>query len=101
VGGRLILGEQRYLKHKSTTEEIKELIKDLKVLGKREFKTLLNWRRGIREELVRSSDFKTFFTIENKFYRQKPRKRSRKLKSLRKKSTPMSKSMKMRLCKQR
>lgn len=38
------------LKRESTTEDIKVNCEDLKVLGKREFKTLLKWRAEIREE---------------------------------------------------
>lgn len=38
------------LKRESTTEDIKINCEDLKVLGKREFKTLLKWRAEIREE---------------------------------------------------
>ncbi|KAI8071790.1 Spb1 C-terminal domain-containing protein [Gongronella butleri] len=38
------------LKHASTTEDVKLNFEDLKVLGKRDFRTLLKWRSGLREE---------------------------------------------------
>ncbi|KAI9207785.1 Spb1 C-terminal domain-containing protein [Polychytrium aggregatum] len=37
-----------YEKHPLTTEEIKECLSDLRVLGKKDFKTLLKWREEIR-----------------------------------------------------
>lgn len=37
--------------HPLTTNEIKELLKDLKVLGKRELKTLITWRRNMKKIL--------------------------------------------------
>eukprot|EP00050_Salpingoeca_kvevrii_P007178 m.294326 g.294326 ORF g.294326 m.294326 type:complete len:841 (-) comp12970_c0_seq1:60-2582(-) len=43
--------DSELLKLKSTTEEIKTLLEDLKVLGKKDFKTLLKWRLEIREML--------------------------------------------------
>eukprot|EP00456_Euglypha_rotunda_P010754 TRINITY_DN12756_c0_g1_i6.p1 TRINITY_DN12756_c0_g1~~TRINITY_DN12756_c0_g1_i6.p1 ORF type:complete len:323 (-),score=83.56 TRINITY_DN12756_c0_g1_i6:19-891(-) len=36
---------EMYAKHEDTTEEIKQLCADLKVLGKRDFSNLLKWRR--------------------------------------------------------
>lgn len=39
------------LKNQVTTEDIKVNCQDLKVLGKRDFKTLLKWRTTIREEV--------------------------------------------------
>ncbi|CAG8634514.1 3055_t:CDS:10, partial [Acaulospora morrowiae] len=41
----------KLLNHESTTEEIKACCEDLKVLGKREFKSLLKWRKNIIESL--------------------------------------------------
>ena len=34
-----------------TTDEIKECCKDLKILGKKEFKSLIKWRESIRLDL--------------------------------------------------
>lgn len=39
---------QRFLEHESTTEEIKRLCEDLKVLGMTDFKHLLKWRLKMR-----------------------------------------------------
>eukprot|EP00041_Stephanoeca_diplocostata_P031388 m.977247 g.977247 ORF g.977247 m.977247 type:complete len:853 (-) comp23950_c1_seq10:2693-5251(-) len=36
------------MKHPSTDDEIIELVKDLKVLGKKDFKILIKWRKDIR-----------------------------------------------------
>jgi AdoMet-dependent rRNA methyltransferase SPB1 len=41
----------RLLKHPLTTDEIKNCCEDLKVLGKKDFKTLLKYRAAIREDL--------------------------------------------------
>ena len=36
--------------HPATTAEVRELVKDLKVLGRREFKQLLKWRLAVKRE---------------------------------------------------
>jgi AdoMet-dependent rRNA methyltransferase SPB1 len=45
------LHKRRLLDSELTTGEIKACMDDLKVLGRRDFKALLKWRLGIREEL--------------------------------------------------
>ncbi|XP_074642374.1 pre-rRNA 2'-O-ribose RNA methyltransferase FTSJ3-like [Tubulanus polymorphus] len=40
------------LSHVSTTTEIKECCKDIKVLGKKEIRTLLNWRKKLVKEFA-------------------------------------------------
>ena len=45
---------QAFLNHKSTTEEIKICLQDLRVLGKIDYKKLLKWRSGLRKEYVES-----------------------------------------------
>ena len=45
-----------YLGRKETTEEVKESCRDLKLLGKAEFKTLLQWRLKMVEFKVRSDE---------------------------------------------
>ena len=43
---------QTLLRHPKTTEELKECFKDLKVLGKVDFKKIMKWRSFIRNERV-------------------------------------------------
>ncbi|XP_061189741.1 pre-rRNA 2'-O-ribose RNA methyltransferase FTSJ3-like [Saccostrea echinata] len=38
--------------HKETTEELKECLKDIKVLGKREIRNIINWRKKIKKDIV-------------------------------------------------
>lgn len=40
------------LAHDSTTDEIKECCKDLKVLGRKDLLKLLRWRRNLRKDLI-------------------------------------------------
>jgi hypothetical protein len=47
----LTFSAYRLLKHPLTTDEIKNCCEDLKVLGKKDFKTLLKYRAAIREDL--------------------------------------------------
>ncbi|XP_015795809.1 pre-rRNA processing protein FTSJ3 [Tetranychus urticae] len=47
----MVLDTEAIANHASTTDEIKELIKDLKVLGRKEILQLIAWRRKIRAEL--------------------------------------------------
>lgn len=42
----------QFLEHPSTTEEIKICLKDLRVLGRIDFKKLLKWRSNLRKEYV-------------------------------------------------
>ena len=37
--------------HPSTTDEIKECLKDIKVLGKREIRLVINWRKKLKKEI--------------------------------------------------
>lgn len=37
-------------KHAATTEEVKRCLEDIKVLGRKEVRLVLNWRKVIRKE---------------------------------------------------
>lgn len=41
--------------HRLTTEEIKECCKDIKVLGRKDLKNLLAWRKAVKEDLEKDS----------------------------------------------
>lgn len=45
------LDDEFIASHEFTTTEIKECLKDIKVLGKREIKLVINWRKKIKKEL--------------------------------------------------
>ncbi|UYV78363.1 FTSJ3 [Cordylochernes scorpioides] len=49
----ITLDDETIANHLSTTAEIKENLKDIKVLGPADIKRLLKWRRALREELVK------------------------------------------------
>uniref|UniRef100_T1IZM5 Putative rRNA methyltransferase n=1 Tax=Strigamia maritima TaxID=126957 RepID=T1IZM5_STRMM len=48
----LFFDDEKMLNHALTTQEIKECCKDIKVLGKRDLRSLLSWRKKLREEFV-------------------------------------------------
>ncbi|CAG8531629.1 7857_t:CDS:10 [Acaulospora colombiana] len=54
----------KLLKHESTTEEVKACCEDLKVLGKKEFKSLLKWRNIILESMQEPAEDKVKVTTE-------------------------------------
>lgn len=47
----LEMNDQEIANHPLTTEEIKECCKDIKVLGRKELKNLLTWRKAIQKDL--------------------------------------------------
>lgn len=44
------LDDEHIAKHPLTTSELKECLKDIKVLGKREIRVIINWRKKIKKE---------------------------------------------------
>ena len=47
----LIMDDEQVTNHPLTTEEIKECCKDIKVLGRKDLKALLAWRKAMKKEL--------------------------------------------------
>lgn len=46
----IVAPESEIAEHRETTQEILELVADLRVLGRKEFKQLLKWRQEARHE---------------------------------------------------
>jgi AdoMet-dependent rRNA methyltransferase SPB1 len=49
------MDDQRILEHPQTTSEIKECVKDIKVLGRREISLILAWRRHMAASLFKKT----------------------------------------------
>lgn len=47
----IIFDDEEIENNESTTDEIKECLKDIKVLGKREIRLVINWRKKLKQEL--------------------------------------------------
>ena len=47
----VILNDEFIANHRLTTPELKECLKDIKVLGKREIKLVITWRKKIKKEI--------------------------------------------------
>lgn len=47
----VVLDDPRIVSHRDTTTEIKECLKDIKVLGKKDIKLILNWRKKLKKDL--------------------------------------------------
>ena len=55
----------QFLEHKSTTEEIKTCLQDLRVLGRIDYKKLLKWRSNLRKEYVENRAAEAAARVEN------------------------------------
>ena len=52
----VVLDDSAIENHPATTPEIKECLKDIKVLGKREIRLIINWRKKLKKEMVDKSE---------------------------------------------
>ncbi|XP_067686615.1 pre-rRNA 2'-O-ribose RNA methyltransferase FTSJ3-like [Haliotis asinina] len=48
---QVTIEDERIANHRLTTAEVKECLKDIKVLGKKDIKGLLTWRKKLRDDL--------------------------------------------------
>lgn len=46
----IVFDDKKYENHKTTTSEIKECCKDIKVLGRKDLRLLINWHKTLHEE---------------------------------------------------
>ncbi|CAF2672416.1 unnamed protein product [Rotaria sp. Silwood2] len=53
TANEIVIDDERILQHPQTTSEIKECIKDIKVLGRREITLILGWRRHLAASLFK------------------------------------------------
>ncbi|KRX83195.1 pre-rRNA processing protein FTSJ3 [Trichinella sp. T6] len=58
LGGanQLLLDDPKIADHPATSDEIKQLCEDVKVLGRRELRQLINWRRKLRSDFKAQSE---------------------------------------------
>lgn len=49
---KIVISNEDILNHQETTDEIKECCNDLKILGRKELKQLMDWRRNLRKDLT-------------------------------------------------
>ncbi|XP_041347432.1 pre-rRNA 2'-O-ribose RNA methyltransferase FTSJ3-like isoform X2 [Gigantopelta aegis] len=47
----IVLDDAKVAEHRATTQEIKECLKDIKVLGKKEIRNIFSWRKKIQKDL--------------------------------------------------
>ncbi|XP_061417970.1 pre-rRNA 2'-O-ribose RNA methyltransferase FTSJ3 [Lethenteron reissneri] len=55
---QIVLDDPRMVSHPSTTNEIAECCRDIKVLGRKELRSLINWRTKLKKSLLRATEEK-------------------------------------------
>lgn len=58
---QIVLDDRSILQHVKTTQEIKECCKDIKVLGRKDLKTLLHWLKQMKEWKASLVSFAGYF----------------------------------------
>lgn len=58
---QIVLDDKSILQHAKTTQEIKECCKDIKVLGRKDLKTLLHWLKQMKEWKASLVSFAYYF----------------------------------------
>nr|XP_032823589.1 pre-rRNA 2'-O-ribose RNA methyltransferase FTSJ3 [Petromyzon marinus] len=53
---QIVLDDPRMVSHPSTTNEIAECCRDIKVLGRKELRSLINWRTKLKKSLLRATE---------------------------------------------
>ncbi|CAF0795514.1 unnamed protein product [Adineta ricciae] len=66
TANEIVIDDDRLLQHPKTTDEIKECIKDIKVLGRREITSILAWRRHMFASFYKKAPLRTEATSEEK-----------------------------------
>jgi len=56
TANKITVSEEEIKSHPATTSEVVQCCEDIKVLGKKELKTLLAWRKKLRKELVQTKE---------------------------------------------
>lgn len=62
----ITMNDPEIANHRLTTEEIKECCEDIKVLGRKDVKSLLAWRKAIKEDLEKNLPPKEKEEVEDK-----------------------------------
>lgn len=62
--GQIIFDDKTILNHVRTTPEIQECCKDIKVLGRKDMRLLLNWYKHLRAEMYPAKEKVTIETVE-------------------------------------
>ena len=66
----IVLDDEAIINHEKTTKEIKECCKDIKVLGKKDLRNLINWWKVAKESLISKSSNKLCLLLLNAIRRK-------------------------------